>query len=80
MIKKPLVAVTIVSIILVIYCVLINFGICSPLVYFIFGISPLLLGWVAYTIIRFGIYRGKEFDDNEEWGYQDKRKEELDIL
>jgi len=80
MIKKPLFAVAVVSAILIIYCVLINFGICSPVVYFIFSISPLLLGWLAYTIIRFGVYNGEEFNTDEEWGYQDKSKEELDVL
>jgi len=66
MIKKPLFAVAVVSAILIIYCVLINFGICSPVVYFIFSVSPLLLGWLAYTIIRFGVYNGEEFNTDEE--------------
>jgi hypothetical protein len=79
-IKRPFFAVTVVSIILVIYCILINFSIYLPVAYFIIGISPLLLGWLAYTIIRFGSYKGKEFSTDEEWGYQDKTREELDIV
>ena len=69
MVKKPSFAVATVSIILLIYCILINFNIALPVAYFIFSISPLLLVWVAYTIIRFGTYRGKEFNTDEEWGY-----------
>jgi len=58
MIKKPVFAVAVVSIVLVIYCILIGFNISLSVVYFIFSISPLLLAWLTYTIIRFGVYEG----------------------
>jgi hypothetical protein len=80
MLKKSFFPVTIVSLILLIYCTFINFKILLPIVYFIFGISPFLLVWVVYAIIRFDTYKGKEFSADEEWGYQDKNKEDLDIL
>lgn len=80
MIKKPFFAVAIISIILLVYCVLVGFNISLPVAFFIFSISPFLVAWLAYTIIRFGIYEGKEFPEDEEWGYQDKRKEDLDLL
>jgi len=80
MIKKPLYVVVVVSIILLIYCILVGFNISLPVVYFIFSISPFLLAWLAYTVIRFGIYNGKEFQADEEWGYQDRNKEDTDVL
>ena len=80
MTRKPIFVVVVVSIILLVYCVLIYLNLSLPVAYFIFSISPLLLVWVAYTIIRFGVYKGKEFNSDEEWGYQDKKKEDLDIL
>ena len=80
MLKRSFVSVIVVSIILVIYYIFIIFNILLPIVYFIFAISPFLLVWVAYTIIRFDTYHGKEFSDDEEWGYQDINKEELDIF
>jgi hypothetical protein len=80
MFRKPSFPVAVVSIILLIYCVLINFNVSLSLVYFIFSISPFLLIWVAYTIIRYGKYEGKELGENEEWGYQDKNKEDLDVV
>ena len=80
MIKKPPFVVGIVSIILLIYCVLIGFNIALPVAYLIFSVSPLLLGWLAYTIIRFGIYKGKEFHTDQEWGYEDRNKQDVDIL
>jgi len=80
MLKKPFFAVTVVSIILLVYCILINFNVLLSLVYLIFFLSPFLLLWMMYTIIRFGIYKGKDLNENEEWGYQDKNRDELDVL
>jgi len=80
MIKKPFFAVAAVTVILLIYCILIGFNISLPVAYLIFGISPILITWLVYTIIRFGKYKGKEFGTGEEWGYQDRTKQDLDIL
>jgi len=76
MIKKPVFAVAVVSIVLVIYCILIGFNISLSVVYFIFSISPLLLAWLTYTIIRFGVYEGKGFNEDEEWGYEEKNTDD----
>jgi hypothetical protein len=78
MLRKPSFAVSFVSLILVIYCFLVNNN--SPVAYFIFSISLVLLLWMAYTIIRFGTYNGKELNSDEEWGYQDKNRDELGVL
>ena len=58
------------------YCVLLNTNASQLLPYLILSVSPFLVLWVAYTALRFGIYEGKELDE-EEWGYQDKSKDEL---
>jgi hypothetical protein len=79
MFRKPIFAVTIVSMILLIYCALLNTNAPLSLSYFIFSISPFLLIWLAYTVLHFGIYEGKNLDE-EEWGYQDKSKDELWVL
>ena len=75
---RPNFAVTVTSIILIVYCFLLGRN--SPLAYFIFSISPFLVLWVVYTVIRFGIFRGNELNEDEEWGYADKNKEELGVL
>jgi hypothetical protein len=79
MFRKPMFAVIIVSLVLLVYCVLLNTNAPPALSYFIFSISPLLLTWLTYTVLRFGIYEGKDLDE-EEWGYQDKSKDELWVL
>jgi len=80
MFKKPSFVVTTVSCILLLYCILIGFHAPLPLIYFIFGISPFLMLWMVFTVIRHGIYYGKELEEDEEWGYQDKGREELGVL
>jgi len=79
MFRKPIFAVITISIILILYCVLLNTNAPRSLSYFIFSISPFLLVWLVYTVLRFGTYTGKELDE-EEWGYQDKSKDELWVL
>ena len=79
MFRNPSTVVGIVTGVLLLYCVLIGFDLSISLVNFIFAISPFLLLWMTYTIIRHGIYNGKELQEAEEWGYQDKDKEELGV-
>lgn len=80
MIKRTSVAVGTVSLILVVYCILINFNAPLKLVYFIFSISPILVIWMVYTVLRHGSYNGNELQADEEWGYQDVSKDELGVL
>jgi len=42
-------------------------------------LSPVLICWMVYTVLRYGKYDGPELGD-EEFGYQDKPKEELGIF
>lgn len=77
MFKKPSFVVAFVTSVLLLYCILIGFNLLLPIVNTVFAISPFLLLWMCYSVIRYGIYHGKELGENEEWGYQDKDKEEL---
>lgn len=76
MFRKPAFVVITVSIILIVYCVSLNTSAFLPVGYFIFSISPFFLGWLTYTILRFGKYEGKELNE-EEWGYQDRNRDGL---
>lgn len=46
----------------------------SQLTWSLFLFSPLLLVCLAYSVIRFGHYHGKELEEGEEWGYEDVNK------
>jgi len=35
-------------------------------------LSPMLLAWLAYTVIRFGKFTGRELQEGEEFGYGDR--------
>ncbi len=46
----------------------------------IFMLSPLLIIWMVYSVVRFGKYKSRELTDNEEWGYADKGTDELNTF
>ncbi len=78
--RKEKIPVIIVSIYLLIISVYAGLGITSPLGGYLLAIGPVLLIWVVYNVIRHGKYEGKELEPGEEWGYADKKKEELGIF
>jgi len=80
MFRKPRFAVIVVSAVLAGYCALIGLGLYLPIACFIFAISPFLIAWMAFSIIKYGSYPGKELKENEEWGYQDMDKEKLGVF
>lgn len=63
-----------VSVILIFYAILILTRVSFPFINFLFFISPFLLIWMVYNVIRFGDYKGRELEEDEEWGYADKKK------
>ncbi|MBI1780276.1 MAG: hypothetical protein HYR66_02760 [Sphingobacteriales bacterium] len=80
MLKKPAFAVLITTIAVVLYNILPQLTDSFTLAGIIFIASPFLMIWMVYTILRFGKYNGKELDDKEEWGYQDKKRDELGMF
>ena len=72
--KKEAVPIIAVSLLLLFYSVLVLFQIWLPVVYFIYTISFILVGWLVYSVVRFGEYKGRELEKEEEWGYADTDK------
>lgn len=62
---------------LVIYTLLHQAGASLQVLGVMFLLSPFLVIWMAYTILRYAPYNGRELDEGEEWGYQDKNKKDL---
>ena len=71
--------VTFVTILLIVYTVLLVTGWSMVLTGILFFLSPFLVIWMVYRVIRYDSYHGKELND-EEWGYADKKKEELNVF
>lgn len=70
-------ATILVTIYLVIYTLLHHAGASLQLLGAMFLLSPFLVIWMAYTILKFAPYHGKELENDEEWGYQDIEKDKL---
>lgn len=68
-----------VSFILVVYCVLLMTGWLPTLVGILFFLSPFLVTGMVYGVLRFDTYQGKELNEDE-WGYADKKKDELNMF
>lgn len=66
-----------VTIYLAVYTVLHNIAVSFDVISTMFFLSPLLVIWMVYTILKYGKYEGRELEENEEWGYADKSGEQL---
>lgn len=62
---------------LVVYTILFQLNASFDVLAVMFLLSPFLVIWMAYTILKYGKYEGRELEENEEWGYQDKKREQL---
>ena len=80
MLKKPAIPVIITTIAVLLYNILPQFTGSFTLAGIIFIASPFLMGWLVYTILKHGKYNGKELGDKEEWGYQDKQRDQLGMF
>lgn len=65
---------------LVIYSVLIFLDVPLRITGFVFFISPFFLVWMIISVLKDKDYPVKELEENEEWGYGDKRKEDLGMF
>ena len=71
--------VTVVTIVLIVYAVLLLTGWSTVWAGILFFLSPFLVIWMVYRVIRYDSYHGKELNEKE-WGYADKKKEELNMF
>jgi len=70
--KAEWIPVSIVSCLLLVYCLLVFWGKASGFAAFVFTFSPLLVIGLVYSVIRHGEYKGRELNKDDEWGYYDK--------
>lgn len=62
---------------LVAYCIMLQV---QPAIgRFMFIFSPLVVIWMVYAVLKYAEYKGRELGEDE-FGYQDKKKEELGIF
>jgi hypothetical protein len=73
-------SVFIVSTFLVVYVILMSVNPSALIGWIMFLASPFLLIWMVISILRSKTFTGKDFEEEEEWGYADKRKEDLGMF
>lgn len=64
------IATLVTTVFLLVYVFLINIDGPFKIIMAMFAISPVLVLWVAYSVLRFGKYKGAGLGEKE-WGYQD---------
>ena len=65
-------ATTFVTLYLVVYTLLLRYEVSTSAALLMFSLSPFLVLWMVYTILKYAPFCGRELKENEEWGYQDK--------
>jgi membrane protein implicated in regulation of membrane protease activity len=79
--KQPaLFPVILVSVLLIVYTIFLFTGWSPAVTGVLFFVSPFLVIWMVYRVIRHDKYTGRELNDGDEWGYADKSKEELNVF
>jgi hypothetical protein len=77
MFRKPAFSITLTSIYLLVYLILLQVAVPLQLMLLLLAVSPFLLLWMFYTVLRYGKYTGTELKDDQEWGYEDRSKGDL---
>jgi hypothetical protein len=73
--RRERIPVLVVSGLLLLYIFLIVTSSLPVITGIIFSVSPLLVVWLAYNVVRFG-KPVTELKDGDEWGYADKSRDE----
>lgn len=72
-------SVYVVTALLVLYTILISLNAPIRITGFLFMISPVLIIWMVVSVLK-AKSNVKDLADGEEWGYADKKKEDLNIF
>lgn len=72
MFKNSTFSVITVTLYLVLYCILLQIESTQWLAFRMFVLSPVLVIWMVYTVLKYGVYTGRELAEDEEYGYQDR--------
>lgn len=77
MLRKPLFAVGAVTCYLALFYGLFIGGAPASVIGGMYALSPFLVAWMVVVVLKYGVYKGPELKADEEWGYEDRKKETL---
>ncbi|HSB92256.1 MAG TPA: hypothetical protein VLC28_04025 [Flavitalea sp.] len=80
MLKNPGFVAAFVSIYLLVYTVLFQAGAEFNILMTMFILSPFMVAWMVYVVLKFGKFNGNELNAGEEWGYSDRSRESLGVF
>ncbi len=75
--KKFKIAIFFATIYLLVYVFLIQINFSHTVIYILFSLSPVVLIYMVYQILKNGTYTGKDLGSDEAFGYQDVDKNTL---
>ncbi len=67
----------VVTVLLLVNCFLVFFSDWLHVIYFISFVGPFLIVWMVYNVLKHGNYKAADLQEEEEWGYADKNKDDL---
>lgn len=70
--KNETIAIAGVSMVLLFYTIFAGTGILLNWVALVFSISPILIIWMVWVVLKYGEYTGEELEDEQEFGYVDR--------
>ncbi len=71
MLKNPAFAIITVTAYLVVFVAISRLYPDLSMLFILYSLSPLLVIWMVYVVIRYGHYDGQELNEGQEWGYDD---------
>lgn len=78
--KNYILATFITTLFVIVYATLPGFGADIGIMYLLFMLGMVLMGWMIYTTLCFAEYTGTELKEGEEFGYEDVDKNSLWIF
>jgi hypothetical protein len=70
--KHETIAVAGVSLILLFYTMFASTGVLLNWVALVFAVSPVLIVWMVWVVLKYGEFHGEELDEEQEFGYVDQ--------
>lgn len=80
MLRKSSFSIAATSLYLLAYIIVLHTSGSLPFMLLMLAFSPVLMVWMVYLILKYGVYSSRELEDGEEWGYEDRKKEDLGIF
>ncbi|WP_332732181.1 hypothetical protein [Flavihumibacter sp.] len=78
--NRSIIVAIIATLYLLVYVILYVLGAGSGLVTILFTLSPLVVLWLVFTVLKDDSVPVRELEDGEEWGYGDREKEMLGLF